>query len=119
MSSGEKFKTYPETASGADAEGAARGATLQPRRALSESQRRVFACVANAYLERVYAKLFASRPRRLAALEPASRHDRSEEEALQMLYMQGVADVLEEVDPWQLLSEFESAVGVNELSADT
>ena len=74
---------------------------------MTESEKRIFLAVANAYLERIYAKLFASLPARLADLDKRALDEYPQDEALQMLYLQGASDLLEEFDAAEFLREFE------------
>ena len=74
---------------------------------LTEAEKRIFVAVANAYFERIYAKLFASLPARLTELDKSPLEGYPQEEALQMLYLQGAADLLEEFDAAELLQELE------------
>ena len=75
--------------------------------ALTEAEKRIFVAVANAHFERIYAKLFTSLQGRLTELDKGAIEEYQQEEALQVLYLQGAADLLEEFDAAELLQEFE------------
>lgn len=63
----------------------------------------------NLYKERVYAALFEALMQRFAAVDWEALNDYSQEEILQMLYMQGVADALEALDLEALVRAVETA----------
>ena len=109
MAATNKDNSYLTLRSGPEADTkAGMEARLQPvKPALSESEKRIFVAVANAYLERIYAKLFASLPAGIPGGDKNALEEYAHEEALQMLYLQGAADLLEEFDAPELLQEFE------------
>lgn len=67
-----------------------------------------FLTLADQYKEQIYTKLLALAPDRIRRIDPAVLADKTSEEALALIYMQGVAEALDAFDPaelWRALHE--------------